>query len=405
MTRRRVLLRLLQRGRSAQQARFSPFIQTGFLRHGSVLQLPTVESPDGFVRAYGVEGTRRVWREIRARSRDCGSKRESLRGMISGRPRRFGEPSWDHTPDSSPHESPLPSDSESDNEERMEGWGPSRPLSIAVPANLLARPTLDDVLSDRSPPPYTLSAFTAYLSQNHCLETLEFTKDAERYRTYYQKPERNDTPETHAQRLRIYWNRIINAYIVPGAPREINLPSTVRDGLLSHSQSSRPPHPDVLQGAVRRIRDLMDESIFLPFLNSRSISQAPPVRASYQYGQAMPMDEPRVNRHTSIRRQLSPEAPFVVPRSSYSSHPTSAGSRASSLSTNHSVYRPSTRGYMSGDSGSGNLTDDSGSVPSSPGAGEPMTPPTTPPRSDMHSPRGRTDKGWKKMGMKFGWKK
>ncbi|EFW20053.1 hypothetical protein D8B26_003484 [Coccidioides posadasii str. Silveira] len=320
--------------------------------------------------------------------------------MISGRSRRSAESSWDPTPESSPHHSPLPSDSDSDNEERMENWGPSRPLSISVPGNQHSRPTLDDVLADRAPPPYTLSAFTAYLSQNHCLETLEFTKDAERYRTYYHRPERNDTAETHAQRLRVYWNRIINAYIVPGAPREINLPSTVRDGLLSHSHSPRPPNPDVLQGAVRRMRDLMDESIFLPFLNSRSVSQPPP-RASYQqYPPNAPMEEARVSRHISMRRHISPETSLAVPRSTgYSSHPTS-GSNTSSTSS--SAYRSSPQGYTSGDSGSGSLTDDSGSLPSSPGAGAPMTPPTTPPGSNMHSPRARSDKGWKKMGMKLG---
>ncbi|WEW55432.1 hypothetical protein PRK78_000863 [Emydomyces testavorans] len=281
----------------------------------------------------------------------------------------------------------------------MESWGPSRPLSIAVPGSQHARPTLDDVLSDRSPPPYTLSAFTAYLSQNHCLETLEFTKDAERYRAYYHKPERNDTPETHSQRLRIYWNRIINAYIVPGAPREINLPSAVRDGLLSHSHSVRPPHPDVLQAAVRRMRDLMDESIFLPFLNSRCLSQ-PPALTSYQ--RPPNIGEARVSRTTSMRRHISPETSFAVPRSmGYSSHPTS-GSHSTSFNP---ACRNSPHGYTSGDSGSGNLTDDSSSLPSSPGAGEPMTPPTTPPGTNMHSPRNRSDKGWKKMGMKLGWKK
>jgi hypothetical protein len=48
------------------------------------------------------------------------------------------------------------------------------------------RPTLDEVLANTAPAPYTLSAFMAYLSQNHCLETLEFTLDAKRYREAYE---------------------------------------------------------------------------------------------------------------------------------------------------------------------------------------------------------------------------
>ncbi|KAI2084232.1 hypothetical protein LOZ35_006811, partial [Ophidiomyces ophidiicola] len=172
--------------------------------------------------------------------------------MISGKSRRSVDSSWDQTPESSPQTS---SDSDSDRDDCgssiMDAGPPSRPLSIAVPGSQPPRPTLDDVLADRSAPPYTLSAFTAYLSQNHCLETLEFTKDAERYRAYYLRPERADSSDAqHLQRLRVYWHRIINAYIVPGAPREINLPSTVRDGLLSHSSAAKPPpHPDVLQPA------------------------------------------------------------------------------------------------------------------------------------------------------------
>ncbi|KAI1905537.1 hypothetical protein LOY94_006889 [Ophidiomyces ophidiicola] len=338
--------------------------------------------------------------------------------MISGKSRRSVDSSWDQTPESSPQTS---SDSDSDRDDCgssiMDAGPPSRPLSIAVPGSQPPRPTLDDVLADRSAPPYTLSAFTAYLSQNHCLETLEFTKDAERYRAYYLRPERADSSDAqHLQRLRVYWHRIINAYIVPGAPREINLPSTVRDGLLSHSSAAKPPpHPDVLQPAVRRIRDLMDESIFLPFLNRYSASQPPTARTSVHYSApnfALESSSSsstsggggrggaRVARHTSVRRHVSPETAFAVPRSSGCPpppHPTSHAAAAAA------AYRTIAPGYASGDSGS--LTDDSSSLPSSPGAGEPMTPPTTPPGSEVNSPRARTDKGWKKMGMRLGWKK
>jgi hypothetical protein len=35
------------------------------------------------------------------------------------------------------------------------------------------RPNLRDILANTSPPPWTLAAFMAYLSNNHCLETLD----------------------------------------------------------------------------------------------------------------------------------------------------------------------------------------------------------------------------------------
>ncbi|KFY57138.1 hypothetical protein V496_06528 [Pseudogymnoascus sp. VKM F-4515 (FW-2607)] len=65
---------------------------------------------------------------------------------------------------------------------------PSRPLSVAIPAKQYCprRPTLREVLANSAPPPWTLSAFTVYLSQNHCLETLEFTMDATLYRKHYE---------------------------------------------------------------------------------------------------------------------------------------------------------------------------------------------------------------------------
>lgn len=377
-----------------------------------IFNLPNVESSDGNRRTAKVEGKRRVWRDIRARSRDKNgsSRSHSLRGMLSGKVRSSSDTSWSHTPESSPRHSPVPSDLDSDDEERMDGWGSTRPLSIAVPGSQhTSRPTLDDVLSNRAPPPYTLTAFMAYLSQNHCLETLEFTMDAKRYGEHFNSVMRQlgqsvipqESPQ--AEHLRMLWGRLISAYIVPGSPREINLPSTVRDALLHHSQSRKPPHPDALDAAVKRMRDLMDESIFIPFLNSRSVTLQPS-QPSHAYRESLTMDESRIGRNTSIRRQLSPQASFASPRSAtsgYSSHPTTS----SGHSTNISGSRSSGHGYTSGESASGNLTDDSGSIPSSPGAGEPMTPPTTPPSSDMHSPKNRSDNAWKKMGMKFGWKK
>ena len=63
---------------------------------------------------------------------------------------------------------------------------PSRPLSLSISGPYCPRrPTLQEVLDNTAPPPWTLSAFTAYLSQNHCLETLEFTMDSQRYKMHY----------------------------------------------------------------------------------------------------------------------------------------------------------------------------------------------------------------------------
>lgn len=296
----------------------------------------------------------------------------------------------------------------------MENWKPSRPISLALSGS---RPTLDEVLANQAPPPYTLTAFMAYLSQNHCLETLEFTMDSKRYLDNYMSvarqtneiPIMSETPQ--AANLCMLWQRLLSAYIVPGAPREINLPSTVRDALLRHSNSRRPPHPETLDSAVKRMRDLMDESIFIPFLNSRA-SQAPPQprRRNDEISLEETGVNPGVHRRMSIRHQrLSPQSSFVSPRSttsgyfSYNTSTTSQGTHHAPSRSN--TTRASPHGYTSCDSGTGNLTDDTGSIPSSPGVNEPMTPPTTPPSSDLHSPKNRSENTWKKMGMKLGWKK
>src|SRR5271156_743550 len=115
---------------------------------------------------------------------------------------------------------------------------PSRPLTF-IPSGpyLPRRPTLQEVLADSAPPPWTLSAFMAYLSRNHCLETLEFTMDASRYRKHYNSmaDSHPGTPISPASEgcdyVKMLWQKLLDAYIAPNGAREVNLPSNVRDRL------------------------------------------------------------------------------------------------------------------------------------------------------------------------------
>jgi hypothetical protein len=140
------------------------------------------------------------------------------------------------------------------------------------------RPTLDEVLNNTTPPPYTLSAFIKYLSQNHCLETLEFILEAKRYRESYKsldEPARESTVTTNCPEsinLSLLYQLLLKTYILPGAAREVNLPVNVRDDLLRHKITSTPPSPETLDPAVRSIHDLMEDSIFISLLNSLSTS-------------------------------------------------------------------------------------------------------------------------------------
>ena len=231
-------------------------------------------------------------------------------------------------------------------------------------------PTLTEILLNVAPPPWTLTAFTAYLSQNHCMETIEFTLDLQRYAAVHDQilADKTADPTSADQQLSALWDKLMQVYIVPCSPREINIPSRVRDRLLRLPSQPEPPHPRELEEAGRIIHELMNDSLLVPFLESVS-----------------PMHlESSVDDHT--------RSPVYPP---YLDVGKGAGSRSAST---HALD-------------SEGLTDDSDGH--SPPMNEPMTPPTTPPTSSdwiNSSPGGLQramaahSKGWKKVGAKLGFK-
>ncbi|KAK7208419.1 hypothetical protein BZA70DRAFT_50307 [Myxozyma melibiosi] len=150
-------------------------------------------------------------------------------------------------------------------------------------------PSLDEVLADESAPPFSLTEFMAYLAQNHCLETLEFTMDVQRYREVYENavtmsrlndshPHNNvlgsslndkiTSGHREFDHLMLLWHRIVDSYVQRESPRELNLPADVRDELLDmHETIGAPPRPEMLDEAVSAAKDLMNESVFMRFLN------------------------------------------------------------------------------------------------------------------------------------------
>ncbi|KAL2265584.1 hypothetical protein VTJ83DRAFT_6684 [Remersonia thermophila] len=286
----------------------------------------------------------------------------------------------------------------------------TRPASLALmpPASAASHPgtppSLRDILTNIAPPPYTLGAFTAFLSQNYCMETLEFTMDADRYRSAYadhlgeQAAEHADANKEHVCSL---WRKIMNAYIMPYAPREVNLPSHVRNRLLSLPCSSFPPSPTELDEAVRIVYELMNDSVLGPFLQSVAAQQ------QQKQHEEIPEDaheQPPPPRSRHRNRDFLPQSEdsFWSPRGAFLpmlSIPWSHGSRSSASST-------------SSDAGDRGLANDCGNTPS-PGNNEPMTPPTTPPighwgfhtspsGGGSHKAPSSHTNGWKRMSAKLG---
>ncbi|KAF2100683.1 regulator of G protein signaling superfamily [Rhizodiscina lignyota] len=336
-----------------------------------------------------------------------------------------------------------------------ETFVPTRPLSVAIPRTFGAqgpycprRPNLSEILANESPSPWTLSAFMAYLSQNHCLETLEFTMDASRYGKHYTKmvgriPGGVLLPTSEeANYLLMLWQRLLEAYIAPNGPREVNIPSEVRNQLLSlvHGLGGMPPPPNSLDSAVQHVYALMEESVLVPFLNScfpqsahpdyqnssdenlnsASVSQPHPQHHHSQSASAHPLSRSyderglyrRSKRRSSPNQQHQPmSASYTASSSSMSSNRASAPSTFSQLARGLSVrglatssQRASASPYSASmDSKSpspadSDMTDDllstvstttstSMSANGGPVAGL-HTPPTTPPMSDCQPYEG-----------------
>jgi len=130
-----------------------------------------------------------------------------------------------------------------------------------------------------------LSAFTAYLSQKQCLENLEFTTDARRYQRKYDDlcADYAGSPLSHefadCDDIRRLWQKLVNAYINVGSPKEVNLPAAVRDGILDLPDHSIPPSGEELEGAIKHIEELMGESILMPFITDMAPRQPPEPRS------------------------------------------------------------------------------------------------------------------------------
>lgn len=273
-------------------------------------------------------------------------------------------------------------------------------------------PTLNEVLHNTSPPPYTLSSFMAYLSMMHSLETLEFLLDASRYRSIYQQtflspdsfPIQPSAPDT--ERVKVMWLRLIDAYVRPGGSREVNLPSDIRDTLLRSPCQYTPPPPEILDSSVNHIYNLMRDGVLASFIAHCDANVHPsPIKSDPSFTRNIWNKSPasllnRNNSTSSGTSTRSSSAELMTPVTS-TSQPISI---PYPISPHRSSFAPSARSaaYLSQsvsttledshlDSWLETAADDmsdieEGSRHSSSGRESPMTPPLTPPPQGDGSP-------------------
>ncbi len=347
---------------------------------------------------------------------------------------------WPYTPEPSPPLKASTVSFEVHDKFKMSKEEPSRarPISMARREGLLSpnRPTLDDVLNNVASAPYTLAAYTAFLSQQHCLETLEFVTESRKYSEKYREAAEDHagikltTDSDQGFELMQDWTRLLDVYVKPGAPREINLPAEERDDLVDQSYDPTPAPPEALDPAVKRMYDLMSDSIFIPFCNSLKVPTHAqtynalsdwPVREEMEPSRLTYDDRSGMQRRQASKRSKSPPASstFTPSRSPPSQHRPTQSSSLSNALGKQSGNRLSTHVSNSSAMSESGRTDSSGGDRDSPVPGEQdsvMTPPTTPPTSDRGTgslghtnsatshhvkPQRSESGGWKRMGMKF----
>lgn len=289
------------------------------------------------------------------------------------------------------------------------------------------RPTLDDILADRSPPPWTFKAFDRYCQHNLCSENLHFVLDAGLYTKVY-KEWREEFPEDNEEaaadprmaQLMGIWKRLMRDYITRNAPKEINLPASVRDQLANIPEAEVPPDSKVLRLSVEKVRELMEESILLSFLNDKLPQTHSDENLNLRVGiQERPSAADLRSRSSGAHLQSSNTPSAASLQAATSGKSSGGGGYHKRSSSNNappaSIYTPNNGRPMSLFSVKEDKASSAGSTYSD--AGGPgssmstiMTPPGTPQQRRLSpwSNSGSAPKevsAWKKLGSKLGLKK
>ncbi|THW37302.1 hypothetical protein D6D21_08319 [Aureobasidium pullulans] len=131
---------------------------------------------------------------------------------------------------------------------------------------------MEDILANRVPTPWTYASFVAYLSDNYCLEILQFALAAAQYKEQYDfvssiPGRRVSLPSQESQDLLILWTSLVETYLLPDGEREVNLPSRIRDPIIGYTLEQRAADPQVLESAILATWELMEGLILSSYVS------------------------------------------------------------------------------------------------------------------------------------------
>lgn len=321
----------------------------------------------------------------------------------------------------SPHEGSLETLHSSSSSSTMFSCTDAPSLASTSSSHSKKYPSLDDILANDSAYPYNLSAFISFLSQNHCLETVEFTMDMAEYEAAFLNS------QSSKDALIQMWATIVNTYIRPDSPKELNLSCQVKSklaGLTRQADSGIPPDPAHLQDTVVMVKEMIKENAYLPFITSVRCAQAlpqPVAPAAPRRNSAQPRPNSCLHK-LDVRASMCSSLPAASGMFEASVSETNWHQPVSWLNSGAHQTSASTGSAISHTSLSKSSSLDSlfaGDEQLALGTSDPMTPPESPTAVDYskHSATAsttktaaketptRTHSHWRKMSKRLKWKR
>ncbi|KAJ3364309.1 hypothetical protein GGF32_002281 [Allomyces javanicus] len=142
---------------------------------------------------------------------------------------------------------------------------PNHALALAGKSSADRKLNLASILANETSSPYSLADFEDFLrTREHSEENLDFLKAATAYRS--EATANAWTMSTHAEPMKQAMLAVVQRFVVPGAPQEINCPNIVRKRFLDEVQSKGNYAPELLAPIEDKIFELMRLSSFPHFV-------------------------------------------------------------------------------------------------------------------------------------------